>query len=112
MGDHGPDMQQFVTQALRHAARMPRADALVEEVVVAEPSVAHMAQISDMGFSAAAARRALLLSRNVVSAAVNYLLAHGGDGDIEAEPTMVELRCRLYSVIKNLHSHVLQSTFG
>eukprot|EP00892_Ulva_mutabilis_P003830 jgi/Ulvmu1/1819/UM119_0037.1 len=92
IGDDGPDMQQFVTQALRHAARMPRADALVEEVVVPEPSVAHMAQISDMGFSAAAARRALLLSRNVVSAAVNYLLAHGGDGDIEAEPTMDELR--------------------
>ena len=64
-----------------------------EEVVVPEPNPTHIAQLGDMGFSAAAARRALLLNRNAVNAAANYLLAHGGDGDIEAEPTEQELRC-------------------
>jgi uncharacterized UBP type Zn finger protein len=93
------EMQRHVTQALRQAAMLPResfgsgaAPALAEIVVVPEPRAAHLAQLQDMGFSERAARRALLLNRNTLNAAANYLIAHGADGDIEAEPTIQELR--------------------
>lgn len=94
-GLNDTEMQRHVTQALRTAARLPAGaePPMNEEVVVPEPNPTHIAQLGDMGFSAAAARRALLLNRNAVNAAANYLLAHGGDGDIEAEPTEQELRC-------------------
>lgn len=93
-GLNDTEMQRHVTQALRTAARLPAGaePPMNEEVVVPEPNPTHIVQLGDMGFSAAAARRALLLNRNAVNAAANYLLAHGGDGDIEAEPTEQELR--------------------
>jgi uncharacterized UBP type Zn finger protein len=92
-GLNDTEMQRHVTQALRTAARLPGSEPpMNEEVVVPEPSPTHIAQLGEIGFSAAAARRALLLNRNAVNAAANYLLAHGGDGDIEAEPTEQELR--------------------
>ena len=89
-----------MAQALRQADLIPRegraapaAPALPEEIVVSEPDPGHIAQLEDMGFSAAAARRALLLTHNQPNTAVNFLVQNMGSVHQEAEPTQAELRC-------------------
>jgi UBA/TS-N domain len=99
------DIQRHMAQALRQAELLPReggaARAAVAapfppppaEIVVNEPDEGAISQLQDMGFSAAASRRALLLTRNQVDIAVNHLIAHAGEANTEAEPTQEELRC-------------------
>jgi uncharacterized UBP type Zn finger protein len=98
------EMQRHMVEAVRQAGLLPRGAwppeppaevPLPEEVVVPEPDASMVAHLGDMGFSAAAARRALLLSAGQMNTAVNYLVAHSGDGSSEAEPTMEELQCVL-----------------
>lgn len=100
-GGRADELHRQMASALRQAELLPNeagGAALAPpqppaEVLVPEPSAAHIANLQDMGFSAAAARRALLLSRGNVNAAVNHLVAHSADGNAEAEPTPEELRC-------------------
>jgi hypothetical protein len=56
-----------------------------EEVQVPEPSADRIAQLTDMGFSDALARNALLLQRGNVEAALEWLLEHADD-PAAAEP--------------------------
>jgi uncharacterized UBP type Zn finger protein len=92
------ELQRQVARVLRNADLLPRvvgqAPPEPEEMVVPEPNELHLQQLQEMGFSAAAARRALLLHRDSVAPAVSYLLSHS-DGPLEAEPTAEELRCAL-----------------
>ena len=57
-----------------------------------EPDPAHLQQISDMGFTDAVARKALILSRNRVAEAIEWLLMHSEDADVEAPVTQEQLR--------------------
>lgn len=91
-------MQRHMVEAVRQAGLLPRVawppeaaaePPVPEEVVVPEPDASMVAYLGDMGFSAAAARRALLLSAGQMNAAVNYLVAHGAE---DAEPAMEELQ--------------------
>jgi uncharacterized UBP type Zn finger protein len=92
------ELQRHVARALRNADFLPRVMGNQgqlpepEEVVVPEPGEEHLQTLQEMGFTAAAARRALLLHRDNVAQAVSYLLTNS-DGPLEAEPTVEELRC-------------------
>jgi hypothetical protein len=59
---------------------------------VPEPSAQGIAQLAEMGFSEALARKALLLCRNNVDAALEWVLGHMEDEDAEAPPTEAQLR--------------------
>ncbi len=56
-----------------------------EEVQVPEPSADRITQLTEMGFSDALARNALLLQRGNVEAALEWLLEHADD-PAAAEP--------------------------
>lgn len=60
-------------------------------LVVQQPTAEAIQLLQDMGFRATAARRALLLCRNSVEAAANWLLSNGDDDDADVEPTAAEL---------------------
>lgn len=57
-----------------------------------DPDPAHLQHISDMGFSDALARKALILSRNRVAEAIEWLLMHSEDADVDAPVTQEQLR--------------------
>lgn len=59
---------------------------------IPEPSADGIAQLTEMGFSEALARKALLLCRNNTDAALEWVLQHMEDEDAEAPPTEDELR--------------------
>ena len=95
------ELQQQIANALQRGnflgagAEAAAAPPEPAEVVVPEPDASRLARLQDMGFSALAARRALLMSGGQVNAAVSYLVAHVADADIEAEPTLAELQYAL-----------------
>jgi hypothetical protein len=70
---------------------------LQAEVQVPEPPADRISQLTDMGFSDALARNALLLHRSNVEAALEWLLEHGDDAGA-AEPIPQErlrqVRCQ------------------
>lgn len=55
------------------------------EVQIPEPPADRIAQLTDMGFSEALARNALLLHRGSIEASMEWLLEHGDD-PAAAEP--------------------------
>lgn len=57
-----------------------------------EPSAGHMAQLADMGFSEALARKALQLTRDNVELALEWLLQHGEEPGSADPPTQEQLR--------------------
>lgn len=62
------------------------------ELQVPEPDAEGLVQLQDMGFSAGLAAKALLLSRNVAAAALDWALQHADDPDADAPPTEDALR--------------------
>lgn len=62
------------------------------DVEVPEPDPQGLANLQEMGFSAGAARRALLLNHNDPEAAVDWVLRHGSDANLEAPLTSEELQ--------------------
>ncbi|GAX78205.1 hypothetical protein CEUSTIGMA_g5647.t1 [Chlamydomonas eustigma] len=60
-----------------------------------EPAADHIQQLADMGFSETLARKALLLHRDRVPEAVEWLLQHGEDADADTPLTQEQLR-RVY----------------
>lgn len=64
------------------------------ELQVPEPPADRISQLTDMGFSEAFSRNALLLHRSNVEAALEWLLEHADDADA-AEPLSQE---RLWQV--------------
>ena len=65
-----------------------------------EPDAEGLAQLQDMGFSAALAGKALLLSRNRPDAALEWALQHADDADAEAPPSPSELQAGEYKVFR------------
>jgi len=61
-------------------------------VVPVEPRADHIAQITDMGFTEALARKALVLTRDNVQEALEWVFAHGEEPGADAPPTQEELR--------------------
>uniref|UniRef100_A0A383W8V9 UBA domain-containing protein n=1 Tax=Tetradesmus obliquus TaxID=3088 RepID=A0A383W8V9_TETOB len=57
-----------------------------------EPSAGHLAQLADMGFSEALARKALQLTRDNVELALEWLLQHGEEPGAADPPTQEQLR--------------------
>ncbi|KAG1678054.1 hypothetical protein FOA52_000850 [Chlamydomonas sp. UWO 241] len=65
------------------------------DIVPPEPEADHISQMTDMGFSDSIARKALLLHRNRVPEAVEWLLMHADDADADTPVTQEQLR-RVY----------------
>lgn len=63
-----------------------------QELQVPEPQAAHIAQLTDMGFAEALARKALILTRDNVQLAVEWLFEHGDDPNAADAPTQEQLR--------------------
>jgi uncharacterized UBP type Zn finger protein len=59
---------------------------------IPEPSAGGIAQLAEMGFSEALASKALLLCRNNVDAALEWVLQHMEDEDAEEPPSEQQLR--------------------
>jgi hypothetical protein len=64
----------------------------VEDVVPPEPPAAAIGQLTDMGFGAPLVRKALLLSRNNVDIALEWLLQYAEAPGADAPPTQEQLR--------------------
>ena len=103
-GDEGGEgLGGGLAQALAAAARAQLAAAAanagadaggweLEDVVPPEPPAAAVAQLSEMGFGAPLVRKALLLSRNSVDLALEWLLQHGEEPGADEPPTQEQLR--------------------
>jgi hypothetical protein len=59
---------------------------------VPEPTAEQIGTLTDMGFSEAVARKALLLTRCNVEVALEWVLQHMDDPDAETPPTQEQLR--------------------
>lgn len=56
-------------------------------VVIPQPSAAALAQLTEMGFGDQLSRNALLLQRNNVAAALDWLLQHGEEPEAAEPPS-------------------------
>lgn len=63
-----------------------------QEIQAPEPQAANIAQLTDMGFAEAVARKALILTRDNVQLAVEWLFEHGDDPNAADPPTQEQLR--------------------
>eukprot|EP00878_Enallax_costatus_P011519 GHUV01012025.1.p1 GENE.GHUV01012025.1~~GHUV01012025.1.p1 ORF type:complete len:534 (+),score=238.87 GHUV01012025.1:496-2097(+) len=63
-----------------------------QEIQPPEPQAAHIAQLTDMGFAEAVASKALILTRDNVQLAVEWLFEHGEDPNAADPPTQEQLR--------------------
>ncbi len=61
-------------------------------IVPPEPSAGNVSQLIDMGFGEPVVRKALVLSKDNVNAALEWLLQHGEDPDAAEPPTQEQLR--------------------
>lgn len=57
-----------------------------------EPAADHIAQLTDMGFAEPVARKALILAKDNVNVALEWLFEHAEDADAAEPPTQEQLR--------------------
>ena len=67
-------------------------DALAEAFRPPDPNPAFVEQLKDMGFPEPRVRKALILTRNSMTRATDWLLEHADDADIDTELTEAQLR--------------------
>lgn len=80
---------------------------LLFPVQVPEPDAEGLVQLQDMGFSAGLAAKALLLSRNMAAAALDWALQHADDPDADAPPTEEALRAGVRAcTLKSVHDQM------
>eukprot|EP00955_Chlamydomonas_euryale_P005159 55149-Chlamydomonas_euryale.AAC.1 len=83
------------TPAAPAATGLAEPEDLEQMITPPEPEAELLSQLTDMGFSNALARKALMLHRNRVPEAVEWVLVHAEDADAEEPVTQEQLR-RIY----------------
>jgi uncharacterized UBP type Zn finger protein len=63
-----------------------------EQIQVPDPPAEQVQQLTEMGFSEALGRKALILCRGNVELALEWVLGHMDDADAEEPPTQEQLR--------------------
>ncbi|KAF8069378.1 hypothetical protein HT031_001493 [Scenedesmus sp. PABB004] len=97
-GGTGPLVQGLRLNAARAGGGPAAGDAEEEDeeeegdIVPPEPPAALVAQLTDMGFTEALSRKALLLGRGDVQLALEWILAHMDEPGAEDPPSQAQLR--------------------